>query len=444
MPTPFEKRLEAALADSPLGARLATAAEPLLERRSNDSAARELDGAALRGVARAISASPESARYLSLRPALFARLAALEPGALERRAAQLESVELPDPAKAREEFLDALRLLRRDEMLFAACLHFGGLASFDAVSDFLSRVAELAARRALGAVEGRSDGESFTLAVLGMGKLAGREFTYHSDLDVIFLFRDDLPDDAPLPPSRIAQRWISTLATMTGAGYAYQVDSRLRPSGQQGALVTTYEAFARYQTESAATWEHVALLRARAIAGDVARAQESLEKTRERIARAAENPWKYLEDMRGRVVAERGKEDERSAALKTGRGGIMDVEFLASGALLERGLQLAGEAKPAVPAMLRAAASGPALESLLLDYAFLRRVEAAARWLAGRAVESIQRSGEQAEWLADLVAPGQPPARVTRRLAEARERIAAAFERVCANETIDALSAGRP
>jgi len=438
MPTSLEARLEGALADSPLRARLATAAAPLVERRSGDSAVQALDGASLRGVARAIAASPESARYLSLRPTLLARLTALEPGSLERRAAQLASLELPNPADSREEFLDALRLLRRDEMLFAACAQLGGLASFDAVAVFLSQVAETCAQRAVAAVEGRARGEPFVIAVLGMGKLAGREFTYHSDLDVIFLFRDDLPD--ALPPSRIAQRWISTLATMTGAGYAYHVDSRLRPSGQQGALVTTYEAFARYQVEQAATWEHVALLRARAVAGDVERAQASLEAVRERIAREAANPWRYLADMRGRVVAERGTEDAKTAALKTGRGGIMDVEFLAAGALLERGMQLRGSSLPAVPAMLRAAVQGPAVEALLLDYAFLRRVEACARWLAGRAVESIAKTGEQAEWLADLVAPGQPQARVTRQLAAARERIAQAFERVSAKQTIDALA----
>ena len=438
MPKSLETRLEAALAHSPLGARLATAAAPLLERRASDPAADALDGASLRGVARAIAASPESARYLSLRPALLARLAALEPGSLEKRGAQLAGLELPDPASAREEFLDALRLLRRDEMLFAACAHFGGLASFDAVAPFLSQLAETCAQRALAAVEGRGAADSFVLSVLGMGKLAGREFTYHSDLDVIFLFGDDVPD--ALPPSRIAQRWISTLATMTGAGFAYHVDSRLRPSGQQGALVTTYEAFGRYQVEQAATWEHVALLRSRAVAGDVARAQSSLEAVRERIAREAANPWRYLADMRGRVVAERGGENAKTFALKAGRGGIMDVEFLGAGALLERGLQLAGDALPAVPAMLRAAAPGPRTEALLCDYAFLRRVEACARWLAGRAVETLAPSGDGWPQLADLVDPGQPADRLGLALAAARGRIASAFDAVCAKETVDALA----
>jgi len=437
MPSALAERLGAALAGSPLLPRLATAVEPLVERRAADPAAAALDGAPLRGVARALAASAESARYLSLRPALFARLAALEPGTLERRAAELDAVALPDPGSALEDFLDGLRLLRRDEMLFAAVAHLSGLASFDAVSTFLSRLAESCAERALAAAEGRAPGVPGVLAVLGMGKLASREFTYHSDLDVIFLFRDDAPD--ALRPSRIAQRWISNLTTMTGAGFVYHVDSRLRPSGQQGALVTTHEAFARYQIEQAATWEHVALLRARAVAGDVARAQRGLETARDAICRAAANPWRYLADMRGRVVAERGVEDAKKLALKAGRGGIMDVEFLAAGALLERGLQLGGDALPAVPAMLRTAAAGPRIEALLRDYAFLRRVEASARWLAGRAVETLATGSESWAQLADLVAPGQPIARLAPALAAARERIATRFDAVCAKETIDAL-----
>ncbi|HXZ84395.1 MAG TPA: hypothetical protein VEI82_02790, partial [Myxococcota bacterium] len=164
------------------------------------------------------------------------------------------------------------------------------------------------------------------------------------------------------------------------------------------------------------------------------------ERVREQIAREAGNPWRYLRDMRGRVVAERGAEDARSAALKTGRGGIMDVEFLGAGALLERGLVLPPGALPAVPAMLRAALPDPAVERLLDDYAFLRRIEACARWLSGRAVESIARAGEAAEWLADLVLPGQPAERLFAALAAARERTAASFERVAAKETIEALA----
>jgi glutamate-ammonia-ligase adenylyltransferase len=438
MSSSLEAKLEAALGESPLRARLPASAAPLVERRSGDACVAALDGAPLVGLARAVAASGEFARFLALRPALFERIAALRGDSLAARSVELESVSLPDPIDDREAFFDALRLLRRDEMLFAACAHFGGLAEFPAVSDFLSRLAEICAQQALVAADERVRSEGVSpLAVLGMGKLAGREFTYHSDLDVIFLFRDEQPDS--LPPTRVAQRWIAALVTATAAGYVYHVDSRLRPSGQQGALVTTHESFARYQTEQAATWEHVALLRARAVAGDSERAQRELERTRAKILQNAPNPWRYLADMRGRVVAERGKEDAQRAALKAGRGGIMDVEFLASGALLERRVQLVQPALPAVPAMLRAACSSPRLEALLADYALLRRVEAAARWLAGRAVETLTLAGEPAVALAELVIPGAPREELPGQLAAARARIANAFERVAAKGSIDAL-----
>ena len=435
----LEAKLEAALGASPLRARIENAAAPLVERRARDSAWEQLDGAKLSGLARAIASNAEWGRYLAHRPELLARIARADHGTLATRASELEHVALPDPAAGLEDFLDAQRLLRRDEMLFAACHHLGALAEFDGVSNFLSILAETCMRGALVAAEGqRAASEASVLAVLGMGKLAGREFTYHSDLDVIFLYPDELPD--ALQPSRVAQRWISYLSTMTGAGYAYQVDSRLRPSGQQGSLVTTYEAFARYQTEQAATWEHLALLRARAVAGDVARAQRSLEGMRERIVRAAGNPWPYVADMRGRVVAERGVEDEKKAALKAGRGGIMDVEFLAAGALLERAKQLGGASLPAVPGMLRATAAGPRVDTLIADYAFLRRIEACARWLVGRAIETLPMHGETAELVADLVRPGQGASALAADLAGARGRIGAAFERVAAKGSVDALS----
>ncbi len=435
----LEVKLEEALGASPLRARIENAAAALVERRSQAAAAAQLDGAPLAGLARAVAADAQWGRYLAHRPDLFARIAGAARGGLGKRAAQLGDASLPDPAAGLEDFLDAMRLLRRDEKLFAACLQLGGLASFDEVSEVLSIVAEVCTRHALTAAEGRTVADdAHVLAVLGMGKLAGREFTYHSDLDVIFLYRDDLPD--ALQPSRVAQRWISTVSTMTGAGYAYQVDSRLRPSGQQGSLVTTHEAFGRYQTEQAATWEHLALLRSRAIAGDVERAQRTLAETRERIVREAPNPWPYVSDMRRRVNEERGVEDEKKAALKAGRGGVMDVEFLAAGALLERGIQIAGRQLPAIPVMLRASASGPRLDAVLADYALLRRVESCARWLAGRAIETLPSQGEAADLVADLDHPGQAAGELAANVSAARTRIAAAFDRVSDKGSVDALS----
>lgn len=439
----LEAKLEAALGASPLRAALPIAAAPLLERRADDACWAHIDDRMLSGLARAIAGHAAWGRYLAHRPELLARIAGVRTGALDARAASLDEIAATDPGAGLEDFLDTLRLMRRDEMLLAACVQFGGVAEFDEVSRFLSIVAENCMRRALVTAEGRPDGsDGSALAVLGMGKLAGREFTYHSDLDVIFLYRDELPD--ALRPSRIAQRWISYVSTMTGAGHAYQVDSRLRPSGQQGSLVTTHEAFSRYQTDQAATWEHLALMRSRPVAGDLERAQRTLTATRERIVCEAENPWAYIEDMRSRVIEERGSEDEKKAAIKAGRGGVMDVEFLAAGALLERGLQVTGVDLPAVPAMLRKASAGERLEVLLADYAFLRKVEACARWQAGRAVESLPLQGETAELVADLVSPGESARELGARVSATRARIAATFDLVCEKRSMDAISSQAP
>ena len=115
------------------------------------------------------------------------------------------------------------------------------------------------------------------VAVLAMGKLGSREMTAASDLDLIVIY--DFAEGAaasdgrrPLAPAlyyaRLTQRLVAALTAPTKAGRLYEVDLRLRPSGRQGPLATSLSAFARYQREEAETWEHMALTRARVVAGD--------------------------------------------------------------------------------------------------------------------------------------------------------------------------------
>src|SRR5262249_3579762 len=147
-------------------------------------------------------------------------------------------------------------------------------------------------------------------------------------------------------------------------------------------------AFERYQTEQAETWEHLALLRARVIAGPPREGREALERVRARMLSTGSPPWAYLAGLRRRGPRRPGPRPARGAALTTGPGGLMDVGFLAEGAVLERGAcEL--PVLPSIPGLLRAAQTGARVESLARDYAFLRRVESRARWLAGRAVEIV-------------------------------------------------------
>jgi [glutamine synthetase] adenylyltransferase / [glutamine synthetase]-adenylyl-L-tyrosine phosphorylase len=268
-----------------------------------------------------------------------------------------------------------------------------------------------------------------------MGKLGGREFTYHSDLDLIFLYGGGI--EAVPAASRIAQRLISYVSTMTGAGIAYAVDSRLRPSGNQGMLVSSFDGFETYQVEEAATWEYLALVRARPIAGAREAAGTVIERVQARAFGAGER-WTEVADMRRRIEAERGGQPE-AIELKTGAGGLMDVEFLAEGGVLEVGRCLAEAPLPAVPGLLTAVAGAEPARATLSAYRFLRRVESRMRWCAGRAVESLPREDPRLADVAELVEPGLSAAALEARIEAARAAVRRGFDAVVAAGTLRAL-----
>ena len=428
------ERLAMALEGGALAGPLPPALVRFAERRGGDAAAARLSDAHLRGLARALATQPEVAGFLSHRPGWLERLAALRSGALAARAKQLAQESEGLLELGLEDALDQLRLVRREEMALAACAVLGGFEPLEAVSEFLSRLAETLLARALDlALRELRAGSGEGFAVIGMGKLAGRELTYHSDLDLIFLVRDAEAIDIG---ARIGQRLISYLTTMTGAGVAYEVDTRLRPSGRQGTLVTSYESFERYQTTRAQTWEHLAVLRARAVAGD-AGAGAVLGHVHAAVLARRDPPWAELAPLRQRVASERPADTGR-VALKTGAGGLMDVDFLAGGGLLERGAA-ALPALPSVPAMLRVCAGGPRVDALLGDYRTLRIVEARSRWLAGRAVDALDPAA--APQVAELVEPGLAAEALLERIDAARRRIRAAFDAVVKAGSLDALDA---
>jgi glutamate-ammonia-ligase adenylyltransferase len=429
-----DERLASTLAGTPLAASLATAAAPLVERRGGDAAWARLAGRPAAGLARAVASRPEVGGFLSHRPRLLERIAALDAGSAAARSAELETWhDLPEGDL--EADLDALRILRREETVFAACLDLGGLATFAEVSQLLSILAEVIARRALELAERSISTPG--LSVIGLGKIAGREFTYHSDLDLVFLHAGGA--DALADASRIGQRLISYLTTMTGAGIAYAVDTRLRPSGRQGTLVTSLPAFARYQTEQAETWEHMAMLRARAIAGRTQPAEEVLARVRKHAQGRGAAVWDYVADLRRRVESERAGLPGDAIPFKTGAGGLMDVDFLAAGGVLELGVGVF-PALPGVPELLRAVLPSDRSEALLADYAFLRVVEARARWVAGRGVERLEPAAPGSAAIAELVESGLSPHALVERIAAARRRVRAAWHAVVAARTIRALA----
>ena len=176
------------------------------------------------------------------------------------------------------------------------------------------------------------------VCVLAMGKLGGLEMTAASDLDLIVVY--DFAAHAqqsdglkPLPATqyytRLTQRLISALASQTAEGTLYEVDMRLRPSGQKGPVATQLSSFIDYQQREAWTWEHLALTRARVISGPAdlrERAEQAIRHVltlpRDRAKIAAD-----VRDMRARVEKEKGTKDRWD--LKQVRGGLVDLEFIA-------------------------------------------------------------------------------------------------------------------
>jgi glutamate-ammonia-ligase adenylyltransferase len=437
-----EASLQKTVEGSCLAARLPRVGSSFFERRADELSRAALPDAIVRGLARVLASSGETARYLALRPGLLERLGAADAGSLERRAREL-CTDAPDPLTGDlEGFLDSLRLFVRDETAFAACLDLAGLVFFKEVSSFLSAVAETAVERALAAAQAcTQDAPEGGLSVLAMGKLAGRELTYASDLDLIFLYEGE-PEDV-VGASRVAQRLIHYLTTPTGAGVAYAVDARLRPSGNRGLLVTSFDAYARYQLEQAQPWEHLAVMRARAVAGNLEHAGAVLKGVQDGVRGARARPWEEIARLRARIAAERTNESGNRVAFKTGPGGLIDVDFLAAGAQLERGADAEASTLPSVPSMLTAVASGPTVEGVVSAYGLLRAVEARSRWSTGRAVEVLPTNPEALAVVAELVEPGLAPSELLERTHASRTRVREALERVLAADTVAALEEGR-
>ncbi len=175
-------------------------------------------------------------------------------------------------------------------------------------------------------------------AVLGYGSLGGEELGFGSDLDLVFLF--DAPDgamsdgtrslDAARWYVRLGQKIVALLGVRTSAGRLFDVDVRLRPDGAKGLLVSSVASFSDYQRTRAWTWEHQALVRARAIAGDAA-LLATFEQLRGEVLSAPRDPVALREDvskMRRKMRAELDRTDALQFDLKQGEGGLVDLEFL--------------------------------------------------------------------------------------------------------------------
>jgi len=199
------------------------------------------------------------------------------------------------------------------------------------LADHLSALADLVLEATIEAAwdelprRQRADAPRF--AVIAYGKLGGKELGYASDLDIVFLY-DDPHEQAQEVYSRLALRLQSWITTRTSAGVLFETDLALRPSGGAGLMVSSLEAFERYQERDAWVWEHQALTRARYSAGDAA-VGSAFESIRQRILRRERDPVELaakITDMRAKMHA---AHPNRSGLfdLKHDTGAMIDVEF---------------------------------------------------------------------------------------------------------------------
>jgi glutamate-ammonia-ligase adenylyltransferase len=231
--------------------------------------------------------------------------------------------------------LNAIRRFKNAETLKLCLRDLNDEVDSLYVGRYLTRIAEasleIAIRLACEVVGSNSrryrrDVNSPHMVIIGMGKLGGMEMSYNSDLDINFIYDGDDQEYF----SRLGQKIISILSIPTGEGFAYKIDMGLRPSGRAGALVSSFESFKRYHEESAKLWERQALIKARPSAGDMELGSKVMNIINYFVYEKslADDFHKEIHHLRERMEKEIARESKTKLNLKTGRGGLVDIEFL--------------------------------------------------------------------------------------------------------------------
>jgi len=262
------------------------------------------------------------------------------------------------------------------------------------LADLAERVTDDFARR-----HGRIPGGS--MAIIAMGKLGSGQMTIASDLDLITVYQ--VPDgvtqsdgDRPISPSeyyiKLTQRLINVITAPTAEGRLYEVDMRLRPSGNAGPVAVSLDAFTRYQHESAWTWEHMALTRARVISGAPALRQRLEAVAREVLTRPRDPVALVIDvaDMRRRIDREHATKNPWE--VKYARGGFIDINFIAQYLMLRHAPEHPGVISPnTVRALegLRAAGvlEASAADDLIAVHRTWRRIQGFLRLTTGGGLE---------------------------------------------------------
>lgn len=308
---------------------------------------------AITQLVRLCSASPMVAEKLASYPILLDELLDLQhlynPTPLDQYRNELFDFLARIPEEDMEQQMENIRQFKQTQLLRIAAADIADVLPVMKVSDHLTYLAEAIVEAVVNQawyqmtekygqpshLAGR-DGRGF--AVIGYGKVGGIELGYNSDLDVVFVH--DCPSDSYTDGPkeidsrqfylRLAQRIVHLFSTRTASGVLYDIDTRLRPSGASGMLVTTLESFEEYQNTEAWTWEHQALVRTRMIYGDALLAK-GFSDVRKRIltkARDRDALRKDVVEMRHKMRDHLGSKEKGKFHIKQDPGGITDIEFM--------------------------------------------------------------------------------------------------------------------
>jgi [glutamine synthetase] adenylyltransferase / [glutamine synthetase]-adenylyl-L-tyrosine phosphorylase len=289
---------------------------------------------ALERVARIIGASSWAAEFVTRHPLLLDellddRVLYAQPD-LSSFAKDLRS-RLDATREDTERCMNLLRETHQAQVFRLLAQDLAGLLTVERLADHLSALAdlvlEMTLEQAWAGLSRKHRAGPPHFAVVGYGKLGGKELGYASDLDIIFLY-DDPDERAGEAYARLAQRINHWLTSRTSAGVLFDTDLRLRPSGASGLLVSSVESFERYQERDAWVWEHQALTRARYCAGD-SRIGDAFEAIRQRILGKERQPQVLAREILAMREKMHAAHPNRSGLfdVKHDRGGMIDIEF---------------------------------------------------------------------------------------------------------------------
>ena len=406
------------------------------------------------------AASPFIAGHCARRPELVHDL--VGSGRLSRGNAETEYADLLAEGltglEAESQLMSVLRRFRNREMMRIAWRDIAGWAPLPETLLDVSRLADACTQAALEilfrqACESRgtpvnSQGEPQNLVVLGMGKLGAWELNFSSDIDLIFAYRDDGElDDRKQTAyaefyTKLARKLVTVLDAMTEDGFVFRVDTRLRPFGDSGPLVMSFDAMEAYYQSQAREWERYAMVKARTMAGDFAAGRELEDFLRPFVYR------RYLDyralgelrELKRKITLELVRK-ERQENVKLGPGGIREIEFIGQAFQLIRGGQERGLQERRIQVVLnrlRELELMPAdsVQTLLAAYGYLRTVENRLQQYADRQTHDLPTSAE--ERLAIAFALGHPDwDGFKAELDKVRQRVHAIFLEVIAGGQTD-------